>query len=751
MSWPRKIQKALINLPHLPGVYEMLNEDGETLYAGKAKNLKKRVQTYFRPSAHLGPRLKKMREKTKDITWTEVSSEGEALILESNIIKEKRPKFNILLRDDKNFAYFCITLAEDFPRILFTRRIVKDGSLYFGPKTSAASVRKTIDLLRDIFLFRSTHLEITEIKPGKVEVRNPGNIKYPCLNFHIGKCAAPCIGNISKIEYRERIDKAIRFLRGHVQETLKELEENMKSAAEKKQFEKAARIRDLYTAVQSISQRQIVSAPDELSADVLGGIQKFGRSFFHLFQIRDGKVISSETFSLPNSSDEDATEGLCAFLREHADRSADTPKNIVVSEKVFPSAERNVWEEFFTSKWNQNVKISLPQKGKRKKLLDLAEQNAMSYAMRNAASFIKHEEDIEKTLDTLQKKLGMKQFPKRIECYDISHLGGTETVGSMVVFQDGEAKNSEYRRFKLRSVEQGEIDDYKSMEEVLFRRLSHFPEELPEEYKIQKLRSKKDQEMVRVILKKQKQKTGKKIHIDEFLILKKEKEIAGVLQSQKEKKKDTEEIKFVWAEKGLACFLLKKFIETSESKKLFLDKNLSLRIPMEKLEQFGFADEAGKLVYKNIGKKKKAKDSLEKKPDLIVIDGGKGQLSSAYKILKKFPEVRRVALCSLAKKNEEVYVPGRSKPIAITKSSSEGKLLQRIRDEAHRFAVTYHKSLHQKSQQKSVLDDIAGVGPKTKKKLLNTFGSVHGIREASDKDLLRVVSHKILTILRRAL
>jgi len=747
-----KIKKILTRLPSCPGVYEMLNETGETLYVGKAKDLRKRVQSYFRNSAELSPRIRKMLEKTMDLQWTEVSSEVEALILETNLIKEKRPKFNILMRDDKNLAYFCVTLAEDFPRLLLTRRIVKDGSLYFGPKTSASSVRQTIDLLQEIFKFRTTPLTIHEIEPGKVEVKNPGNIKYPCLNYHIGKCSAPCIGAISKAEYRARIDEVIKFLRGDGGEILKNLESKMKAAAAEKEFEKAAHWRDLFLMVQTICEKQIVAAPDEFSADVIGAIEKFDRAFFHVFQIRSGKIINSETFSLALEKEERLTEALFAFLREHAEQVADAPKVLVLSAEIFPEQEQAAWAEFFTRKWGHNVEISLPQKAKRQKLLELAQQNALSYAVRNAANFMKHEVDHAAVLRKLQEKLGMKKLPERIECFDISHLGGTETVASMTVFLSGEAHPKDYRRFALRTIAHGEIDDFKSMREVISRRLKHIPRQLPAEYKLQKITAKNDLTALQKIYKKAKWKFPKPDTV-EYLGVKKEAEIRAFLSFTE--KDEQEMVQTLWihpkdVKRNFAYFLLRKLVCTSVAKKIFLPKNLVPNLNTE-LEELGFELEKDIWVLKNLAQKKKAPESLEALPELIVIDGGKGQLSAANEILQTFPFAAEITICSLAKKFEEVYIPGRSLPLAITKDSPEGQLLQRIRDEAHRFAIGYQGDLHRKKQQKSLLDEIPGIGAKTKQKLLKAFGSVSGIREASDEEVIQVVGEKTCVLLRKNL
>lgn len=759
------IQARLAKLPSQSGVYEMKNEEGETLYVGKAKNLKNRVKSYFLASAKHSPRINKLLEKTHDLSWTETSSELEALVLESNLIKEKRPKFNILLRDDKSFLYIKVSLQEDFPRIFSTRRIVRDGSLYFGPKTSASAVHKTLELLQNIFLFRTTPLEITELGEGKVSVKSLGNTKYPCLNFHLKKCEAPCIGNISKKEYRNRIDQAIRFLKGDYHAVEQGIESSMKKAALEKNFERAAHFRDLLLAIRSIAERQIVSAPDELSADVVGSFEKFGRAFFHVFSIRDGKVINSETFPMP--CEEDFSECLNAFLREHSERVADAPKNLVLSPAIFPKEEKEVWEFFFREAWGHKVDISLPQKGKRHNLMKLAEQNAESYAMRNAASFLKKEESSDETLALLQKKLSLPAIPKRIECYDISHFGGTETGASMVVFEDGEAKNEDYRHFSIHTLERGKIDDFASLREVLSRRLLRLPKILPEKKSVALVSRKKDFQIFTPLsplppLEGQKiwglfeEKDAKKILLGGiffFLHTKDQIECSSPIHIPSYEFSENE-----------VQILLEHFIKTQKADTLFWRMETKWKPLFERLGFLPFSlskksillpeallKENPETLYFLSPPKKKKQESFEKVPDLIVIDGGKGQLSSAYSSLLSSPYGQQIAICSLAKKYEEVFIPKASKPINITKDSPEGKLLQRIRDEAHRFAITKNRIDREKTAQKSLLDSISGIGGKTKKLLLQTFGDIGGIRSAPDEELLKVVSKKVLLSIRENL
>ncbi|MEI7510716.1 MAG: excinuclease ABC subunit UvrC [Candidatus Peregrinibacteria bacterium] len=796
------ITDKLLSLPVSPGVYEMRNEDDQTLYVGKAKNLKNRVKSYFLPSAKHSPRIQKLIEKATDLFWTETSSEIEALVLESNLIKEKNPKFNILLRDDKNFVYIKVTVNEDFPRIFTTRRIVKDGAKYFGPKTSSSSVHQTIDLLQDILKFRSTPLEITENTPGSVTVKSAGNLKYPCLNYHLKKCDAPCIGNMTKADYRKKIDEALRFLKGDYHDILKYLQERMQKLAKEGKFEIAAKVRDQYFSVQKISETQLASAPDELSADIIGMTELFGRAFFHVFSVRDGKMVNSETFSVDlkegissdGNHEQDGSEALKAFLRDHPGRVDDAPKVIVVDSQYFLEEEKDLWEEYFRISFGKSVEITLPRQGKRKKLLELAQQNAVAFAKRNSASFLKRDEDSDEVLKILQEKLGLEKIPKRMECYDISHFSGTETGASMVVFENGEPKPADYRHFSIKTLARGDIDDFASLQEVLTRRLARLPKKFPEDWKWKKLTTKKDfagfmsesTVWARLIAPLQSRISfspdGKleKQKMVQFWVVETVNEVETVhapsLQNAMAIEDDNETARVLWwsgrdakscvspenacegainpappEQNDLDRFALTSFLSGLRGKKtaeIILspeDDRIAL------LEEYGFETCRNALQCvstKSLSKNKK--ESFQQIPDLIVIDGGKGQLSSVVEILEK-TEYASIPLCSLAKREEEVFVPHKKDPIAILKDSPEGYLLQRLRDEAHRFAITKNRTDREKSAQKSVLDTIPGIGGKTKKLLKEKFGSIAKIKNASDTELLEIVSGKVLKNLRENL
>lgn len=732
------LESLLKNLPDSPGVYEMKNEEGVSIYIGKAKSLKNRVRSYFQNSSSHSMRIQKMVEKVVNIEWTSVSSEWEALVLESNLIKEKKPKFNVLLRDDKNFSYIRVSVRDDFPMITLSRRVIKDGALYFGPKTSASSVRHTIDVLQQILKLRTTPLEISVDSDGNNIVKNAGNTKYPCLNFHLKKCDAPCIGKITKEEYQERVKKAIVFLKGDTLELEHALEKKMKEEAQQGKFELAAKTRDYLFAIQNISKKQLVSAPTDLSADIIGIHSQFSHVFFHVFCIRLGKLINSETFSIPlhqkECSVEDEQEAIKRFFQDYQSYSTQIPEHILVSENTLDS---EMWSEYFSQTLGKRIDIEIPQRGDKKKLLDLATKNAEEYAKRHAVSFLKHEDDMDEVLLNLQKKLEIQNLPKRIECYDISHFSGEKTYASMVVFENGVAKTKDYRIFGMKSLQQREINDFASLEEALFRRLSRLPVQQEKGYKWKKVTRKKD-------LQKIYSETEIPENIPEWwgCFYEEEKQSELLVTSLLYKEELPDGIHFFMSEAFDASLLpfIENILQKNKNKTLFLHTSLSATgLSFEKISS-------------NFWKREKGfapDSSFSSVPDLIVIDGGKGQLSITNRVLEQFSQHKNITICSLAKEEEEVFVPNTPNPIALHKYSPEGKLLQRIRDEAHRFAITKNRTEREKSAQKSVLDEIKGLGPKTKKQLKEAFGSVSEIRSASDEELLKYVSSGVLKELRK--
>lgn len=763
------VEESLKNLPSTSGVYEMKTENNSSLYIGKAKNLKNRVKSYFQESAKHSPRIKKLIEKVKYIEWTETRTESEALLLENNLIKDKKPKFNILLRDDKTYGFIKIT-NEDFPRVIKVRKVLKDGAKYFGPKTSTTEINKTIELLQNIFLFRKSDLDIKEIE-GKAIVSS-SNKKYPCLYYHLKKCDAPCIGKISKKDYALKIEKVLLFLRGHTKEIENSLHEEMMQEAKNSNFEKAAKIRDYLKVIKHISEKQIISAPDDLSADVIGIYTNYGHVFFHLFSIREGKVINSETIPMSIYGEDimqgvsfsSQKEALQSFLSSYKTKISTAPKNIIIDEKFFNEDEANLWQDFLENELNKTIKINIPQKGKKKELVLLANQNAESYAKRHSVSFLKKEDDSEEVLETLKNQLKMKDIPKRMECYDISHFSGEKTVSSMVVFENGKPKNSDYRSFIIKSLQNKEIDDFKSLAETLFRRLNKLPTKYPENWKVEKLKRIKDWRDIKVEKSNQNyfsninksktsyiygffitENTGKKVNKifqkDYFILTTKDIHL----------NKLTLHLNNENAEKREYTFLLKEILEKESF--VICEVFTNNKFIIEYIESIGFIKYETKWIRESKSKNSK-KDSFLSIPNLIVIDGGKGQLSSTYSILKNSEYAKDITLCSIAKREEEIFSVNENGEIyktEIQKDSKEGYLLQNIRDEAHRFAIDKNRKGREVSSQKSILDDIYGLGAKGKKLLKTNFGSIEKIRNATDEELLKYINLKTLKNLREVL
>jgi len=748
----KSFTKILTKLPNKPGVYQFLDGEKNPLYIGKAKNLRKRVQTYFRKSAKHSPRIAKMLEQVEDIKWIETNSEVEALILEDNLVKEKQPKYNVLLRDDKNFQYIKVTVDQDYPEVYTVRRISKDGAKYFGPKTSGSDVKRLVDTVKRVFRLCSVkNISLDPkgqpLKGAKVAVKIGNSpAKRPCLDYHIKRCVGPCAGMVTPQEYRPLIDQAVRFLEGDYKPAIESLKKQMREFADAKKFERAAKLRDQIMAIERSAEKQLITNTDIMDRDVVAFVQDLGRNFFNLFQIRNGRLISQENF-IVEGGDEPA-EVMETFLRDYYAMAADIPKEILISVEA---GELKLLQNYIRQFTDKAVQLIHPQAGKKDELIQLAEKNARSFADQNRARWMADKKE-EKALEELQKALKLPVEPKRIECYDISHLSGTETVGSMVVFKKGEPVSADYRQFRLKTT-QGSLDDYKSMAEVLRRRLNYLPAVLPEGYKIGKAK-KSDEKFLWKVWDKM-----ERFDLKQFYVIRKGKNIValGRLDPISDK---VRRIAGLWVDKKeqgkkLGYFILKKLIETSKQKRfyLFCRQDLEtyyLKIGFETLHQppKELADHAKKYLDDVGGKplfmayQKKKKDlSFESRPDLIVIDGGKGQLHAAHDVL--FEKGLDIPMIALAKRAEEVFIPGRSAPIELPSDSEASYLLQRIRDEAHRFAIEYNRGSRDKKMTQSALDKIPGVGPKLKKRLLTYFGSVQKIREAPQVVLEQIAGENI--------
>lgn len=742
----KKLLNFIKNLPSSPGVYKMKNASGEIIYVGKAKSLRSRVQSYFRKDYEHSTRTRKLVENTADIEFIETGTELEALLLENNLIKELQPRYNILMKDDKSYVYIKIDMNEDFPRIWLVReRTLEHEGLrpqkvapprrginclaelplglpvkYFGPKLASQKVYETLRMLKKLFPFRHCSLDIRwRDSQGKdsVEVTHR-TIDYPCLDYSIKRCPGPCIGAVSPTEYKKIVQQIIDFLSGKTDELEKSLKAQMRSAAEEKKFEKAARLRDKLGLIQSITEKQRITDMERQNTDVINFITDQDKVYFNVFMIRGGKLIGQENFILnaleigKNSNGEDfKKEALEAFLPQYYEKAADIPKEILIPEEIEGHQSLEMW---LNEKTHEKVTILNPKRGEKNHLLELSLKNAESFSKQYRIKWLADEQKAGAT-KRLAEILKLPKIPKRIEGFDISHLGGKETVGSMVVFENGIPKNEHYRHFKLRTVE-GKPDDYRSMEEVLMRRLKYLTRIA--DARIKKA-AKKDIPLIQKWGREMKWKElYKKPDWQNFFMLRVKQENAGMvrfLELQKgifaveamyitkkyrgqklsyvllnkliDKIKDKRARIYISAEKHLINHYLEYgFIEVNQAPKIFQKRNDK----WEKLDKVKYKILA---YYKE--KKRPSDPSFTSKPDLIVVDGGKGQLSAALPVLKQLK--LEIPIIALAKQFEEIYTPKEKAPILLEAGDEALKLLQRIRDESHRFAITFGRELHIKS------------------------------------------------------
>jgi len=601
------LQKILDNLPIKPGVYLHKNKQGKVIYVGKAVNLRSRVRSYFHKSARQHAKTNRLVKEIADIDFIVADSELEALLLENTLIKKYQPHYNVRLKDDKRYPYIKVHWQEDYPRVTTTRRLQNDGARYFGPYTAAWAAYQTLDLVRKIFPYLTCTRTIT------------GQDERACLYYHIGRCAAPCIGAVNKEEYRRIIDDLCDFLNGHTGSVVAELQQEMQAAAAQLDFEKAAQLRDQLKAIDQVVEKQKVVNAGTLNEDVIAFARADGDACVQVFFIRGGKLVGRDYFVLDGAVDEADSEIMSSFLKQFYDQAANIPPQILLPQEV---DELMIIRDWLKSKRGQKVTLKVPRRGKQKKLLDMAAQNAAETLSHLRARWAADETKQTEGLTELQQALDLAEPPVRMECYDISTLQGTNTVGSMVVFVKGVPRKSDYRRFKIRGV-RGQ-DDYAGLQEMLRRRFKRM------------------------------------------------------------------------TDKGYTP---------------------DTTAPKPKAQQ----DNAWALI-----------------PNLVVIDGGKGQLNAALEVLDEFDLRDAIPIIGLAKREEEVFIPEQPEPIVLPRGSQGLFLLQRLRDETHRFGVTYHRNLRGKSAIRSSLDDIEGIGPKRRQALLRKFGSIKAMREASVDELAAV-------------
>jgi excinuclease ABC subunit C len=616
---PDALRAMLRRLPTKPGVYLMKNADGRVLYVGKADSLRARVRSYFGARGPEDARIGRMVTEVADVDYIVTDTVSEAYLLESNLIKEHRPRFNIRLRDDKSYPFVKITLGEDFPRIVRTRKLARDGSRYFGPYASASSVDETLKLLRKIFPFRTCNLDIPEGKRV---------LERPCLLYYINRCQGPCIQAVEKADYRGTIDRIVDFLDGRQEPIAVELRREMEGHAEALRFEQAAAARDKLRAVERTMEQQKMAAFSRAEHDVIGFARAEDEACVQVMQVRNGRLIGREHFVVEGARDVADDEVLGSFLQQYYANTDAVPRALLTP--VLPS-DAEALAGYLADRRGVRVTITVPERGEKRRLVALASKNAEEALERERAEWMADASRRDEALGELADALRLPRVPERIECYDMSNIQGTSAVGSMVVFIDGRPEPREYRRFRIRSGDTP--DDFRMMAEVLRRRFS----------RVARLRSE-----------------------------------TGAL--------------------SLAA------VGADEA-------------PEGEAGEEGRRSEPGWAV-----------------PDLVIVDGGKGQLSAAAGALDALG-ITDVPLAGLAKRFEELFVPGRAAPVVLPRRSQALYLVQRIRDEAHRFAITYHRDVRGKRALRSELDDIAGIGPGRKKALLKRFGSVRRIREATVEEV----------------
>jgi excinuclease ABC subunit C len=599
------LDEKLNNLPALPGVYQFKDKEGTVLYVGKAKILRNRVRQYFHKSRVLEPRIALMVEKVSDVEIITTDSEVEALILEANFIKSKRPRYNVNLKDDKSYPYIVIT-KEPYPRVFVTRRVSRDGSRYFGPYTDVHTMRSALKTVRDIFMIRSCNFHIDQEFIDKKKTR-------VCLDYHIKKCEGPCEGLVSEERYNQMIDHVAQVLLGKNTSVIESLAMQMQSAAAELKFEDAAVFRNRMRELEVYSSSQKIVDMQLHDRDIIAVAAEGDDACGVVFKIREGKILGRQHYYISKVEAKSESEVIEALVQRYYLESNDVPSEVVLSS---PIESGEAAKEWLTGLRGKPVDVVAPVEGELAKLLSMCRKNAQYLLDELKLQKMKREDFIPHAVQSLQRDLHLKNPPRRVECFDISHLQGTETVASMVVFEDGRPKKSDYRKFKIRSTAEGNIvDDFASMREVIRRRYSRVVEE---------------------------------------------------------------------------------------------------QLPL---------------------------------PDLIMVDGGKGQLSSACEVLNEL-SLQSQPIISLAKRLEEVYVPDKSDPVPIPKTSSALRLLQQIRDEAHRFAITFHRSLRDKRTLQTELDLIEGIGKKRAKELLEAFGSVQGVKFATETQLAEIVGEKVAAKIR---
>lgn len=775
------LRKRVGKVPTEPGVYRWLDAEKNVLYVGKAKNLRNRMGSYVQTGAKRSPWTEMMCRQIADFEVSVVSSELEAFILESNLIKELRPKYNVLLKDDKGYVYVRIS-REEYPRIDVVRRLEDDPSTrssatnllragaakYFGPFLGARSTHQTIEMLDSILRFRACKKSLDLLNADKPQTGSP------CLDYQIGKCCGLCIGSIKKEEYREKVSEVERFFRGNVGSVKKLAQEQMKHAAQEKKFERAARLRDVVRFIEDLEKRQIISDVSGENADVFGIALSHGKIQVVLLRERDGKVVEQMAFALKGEA-ENAADAMAQFLPQYYEDTQDLPDVIILSEAL-PEAE--LLTAWLGQRKGKIVRIIVPERGKKSKLLEMAQRNAEEKVQQQFAAWEAEIKTVEGALTELASLVRLPAPPRRIEGYDISHLGGTATVGSMVVFINGKPKREHYRSFNMKTVQEGAIDDYKSIKETLMRRLKYLTDDLKtsivrfkNEGIIIAKAKKADQKIIEDISARNAGSIGTDaIFSKDYVVAKAGDEIVGFCRFVKFGG-ELPMIRSLWVREDqrgsrLGQVLIRMHLSRLKKGKVYLHcGNESL---VDYYAELGFqvVHEPPELLARKLvgwekahpGKspgvilvylvsKQKPDASFIDRPDLLLIDGGKGQLSAAKEAIDALGLTIPVA--GLAKREEEIFLPGESASLTVPVGSPARFLLQRVRDEAHRFANARREKRLDLTMTRSKLDEVPSIGEQTRTALLKRFGSADSALEASDEDLLTVLTQSQLSELRK--
>lgn len=737
----QELQKRVASAPTSPGVYRWMNAKGDVLYIGKAKNLRNRLKSYVQNEADkaLGPWKISLRNHIADFDVTITTTELEALILETNMIKENKPKYNVLMKDDKNYVYVRVS-NEAYPELSVVRQMEDDNARYFGPYLSAYNIRRTLDMLHEVFQFRACSTSTSALNNQKKPER-------ACLEYQIGQCNGLCVGDVTEKQYNDAIENVLRFLKGNHTDAIAALKDMMEAAAQEKKFEKAAKLRDTLLYIKSLDEKQVVSDTSRENTDAIGIAMQGGKAQVVVLRERNGKLIEERNIAI--AGEKDLIEAvLCELIPQYYSAETDIPDLLLIQQDI---PDKDILEEWLKEVRGKKVEIRSPERGKKSKLLSLAQSNAKQKISQQFAKWEAAAQNIETALTELQSALGIEHDLKRIEGYDISHLGGTETVGSMVVMKNGKPANKDYRSFTIRTMKEGEIDDYKALKEVLGRRLKYLVED-DSSLSVRKLKKKEREEWAKnidhrlAVPKDWKeevliiQKNGANLLTCDIRKTSKERKLYGTLLLHTTDT-DLRRIALDRLEKEIGH--IEWYIECADC-----DDTVAIHSIVPSVQPIPQEFGAGNTPVWH--RRATAMDtSLKSSPDLLVIDGGKGQLSAVVEVLNELK--LEIPVIGLAKREEEVFVPGNSFPIDLPNTSQASFLLQRLRNEAHRFANAHREKRIAKGLIGSALDTIPGIGEKTKKELLHTFGSVDGIMAASDDALRVILNQKQLEALRKHL